>query len=323
MFPQFADNLSIQLLVFIVSGFLMIKAASLFVDNATIISFKLNLPKIFIGSTIVSLLTVTPEFIVSVSSNWIGESGVAVGNVVGSCICNIGLILAVGVMIRSIRVGELDVKYRLTFLVGVLVIVYLFMLDRSLGRGEGIALLILLVFFLVFNYRLAKKSGKTENADQDLTPSIPLRKSVLLFLTGGVLTVLLARYGMVDTGLNIARLLDVSPIVVGLTMLALGTSLPELITSIVSSRKNHGELAMGNVFGANVLNLLFVLGVAVLVRPIPIDEATITFNMPVAIGMAVLMLIFGKTKYTFMRFEGVVLLVAYLLYLVALFFMIY
>jgi len=106
-------------------------------------------------------------------------------------------------------------------------------------------------------------------------------------------------------------------------MLALGTSLPELITSIVSSRKNHGELAMGNVFGANVLNLLFVLGVAVLVRPIPIDEATITFNMPVAIGMAVLMLIFGKTKYTFMRFEGVVLLVAYLLYLVALFFMIY
>ncbi len=323
MFPQFADNLSIQLLLFIVSGFLMIKAASLFVDNATIISFKLNLPKIFIGSTIVSLLTVTPEFIVSVSSNWIGEAGVAVGNVVGSCICNIGLILAVGVMIRSIRVGELDVKYRLTFLVGVLVVVYLFMLDRSLGRGEGIALLILLVFFLVFNYRLAKKSGTTENADQDLTPSMPLRKSVLLFLTGGVLTVLLARYGMVDTGLNIARLLDVSPIVVGLTMLALGTSLPELITSIVSSKKNHGELAVGNVFGANVLNLLFALGVAVVVRPIPIDEAPITFNMPVAIGMAVLMLVFGKTKYTFMRFEGIVLLVVYLLYLTALFFMIY
>ncbi len=313
-------ELTFQFLIFLGACALIFKTTDLFVHGAVDLAEVLRLPKAFIGVTLVSLVTTAPEFIVSVTSSYIGEPGLAVGNALGSCICNIGLVFGVGIVLREVRVDKNDYKYKLSFLVGVLLLMLCLIANGVLSRPEALLLFGVLIFFLISNYKLAmhERDGIKELISPD-KKNERIKKGIIKFIIGGVGTVLLARFGMVQPGIAIATAFNVPTIIIGLTLIAVGTSLPELFTVIISSRKGHSEIALGNVVGANLLNLLFVLGAAGLINPLPIDNETIIFNMPSLLILTVIMFFLGFRNLKYERKEGYVLLGCYVLYLFLLF----
>jgi len=317
-------SLASNLLILIGACLLIFKTTELFVRGTVDLAAALRLPKVFIGITLVSLVTTAPEFVVSVSSSYIGESGMAVGNALGSCICNIGLAFAVGIILKELHVHKEDYKSKLFFLVGVLLLVFFFISNGLISRFEAFILFALLALFLVLNYRVAISERK--NIEESVHPDKKkdlIKKGTLYFLLGGVGTVLLARYGMVYPGINIAQALHVPPIIIGLSAIAVGTSLPELFTAIIASRKGHSEIALGNVVGANVLNLLLILGASAFVNPLTIDRQTIFFTMPAVLILTLVMFFLGYKNLKFGHKEGVILLILYVCYLIALFTFVY
>jgi len=199
------------------------------------------------------------------------------------------------------------------------------------SREDAVVMLALLTIFLVHNYSMAVKHRRREHElyellDEAVGPrrdKATLRKGAISLLFGGVATVLLAQYGLLESGLNIAILFNVPPILVGLSLVAVGTSLPDLFVAVVSSRKQHGEIVLGDVIGANILNLLGVLGIAALIRPLPVDTQTLDFNMPVAIFITLIMLALAGRSLQFRRKAGILLLGVYVTYLIALFTFVY
>ncbi len=314
----------INLAIFFGAGFLIMKAADLFINGAVEISEGLNLPKILIAATIVSLVTTLPELIVSVSSSYLGQTGMAVGNAVGSCVCNVGLVLAVGAIIRAIPIERQDFIQRVAILLGSYILVYMLAFDGTIGRADAIILLIGLGFYLSFNYRQARQKRQEIIAFAGVGEAkANLPRGILLFFGGGIAIIILARFGLVETGLNIANILNIPPIVIGLSLTALGTSLPELFTTIASSRRRHSEISLGNVIGSNVLNLLWVLGFAALVRPLSIDRQTVLFNLPAAILVTAILLLFGLNGRALGRKIGYILLGLYVAYISGLYLFIY
>ena len=320
----------LNFIIFFLAGFLILKSTDVFVKGAVEVSAALTLSKVLVGATLVSLITTTPEFAVSMTSSYVGQTGMAVGTAVGSCICNVGLILAVGCIIRDITVRKDDIKYRIAYLVVALSVAYLFMSSGVVSREDAVAMLALLVIFLVHNYSMAVKHRRREHELYELLEVVgprrdkaTLRKGAISLLFGGVATVLLAQYGLLESGLNIAILFNVPPILVGLSLVAVGTSLPDLFVAVVSSRKQHGEIVLGDVIGANILNLLGVLGIAALIRPLPVDTQTLDFSMPVAIFITLIMLALAGRSLQFKRKAGILLLGVYVTYLVALFTFVY
>jgi len=313
-----------NILILIGACLLIFKTTELFVRGTVDLATALRLPKVFVGLTLVSLVTTAPEFIVSVSSSYIGNSGMAVGNALGSCICNIGLVFATGILLKELRIHEKDYKSKLFFLVGILLLMFLFITNGWISRIEAFILLAILAVFMFLNYRIAMEERETiqEMIHPDKKNDL-IKKGGLLFLFGGIGTVLLARYGMVNTGINIATLLNVPSIIIGLSIIAIGTSLPELVTVIVSSRGGHSEIALGNVIGANILNLLLVLGSSALINPLTIDTQTIFFTMPAVLALTLVMFFLGFKDHRYSKREGFILLGLYLFYLTALFTFLY
>jgi len=313
-----------NILILIGACLLIFKTTELFVRGTVDLATALRLPKLFVGLTLVSLVTTAPEFIVSVSSSYIGNSGMAVGNALGSCICNIGLVFATGILLKELRIHEKDYKSKLFFLVGILLLMFLFITNGWISRIEALILLAILAVFMFINFRIAMEERETiqEMIHPDKKNDL-IKKGGLLFLFGGIGTVLLARYGMVNTGINIATLLNVPSIIIGLSIIAIGTSLPELVTVIVSSRGGHSEIALGNVIGANILNLLLVLGSSALINPLTIDTQTIFFTMPAVLALTLVMFFLGFKDHRYSKREGFILLGLYLFYLTALFTFLY
>ncbi len=318
--------LIINILILAGSGLLIFKTTDWFVRGTVDIASALRLPKVFIALTLVSIMTTAPEFIVSVFSSYIGEPGVAVGNALGSCICNIGLVFAVGVLIKKIVAEKEDFLYKITFLLLISLLMAFFTYDGIITKFESIFLIILLVAFLGVNFYIGIKGKVSIEKNEEAKPEDKkhlLRNGAFFFLIGGLGTVLLARFGLLNSGIAIAHALGAPPILVGLTLIAIGTSLPELFTAIIAAKKGHSDIALGNVIGANTLNLLWVLGAAGLVNPLPIDTETIQFTLPSVIALTVLLFVLGITNRTYDRKEGIVLLLGYITYIVTLIFFIY
>ena len=317
-------NILIDSAILIFSSICIMRTADILVSGAVELSLALRLSKVLIASTLVSLVTTMPEFIVSVSSSNMGVSGMAVGNAVGSCICNIGLVFAVGIMIKSVKIDKKELTEKILILLVSLSVVLFLGNNGVIGRNGAALLFMLLALFMYLNYLTALKQRKEiEHEIGAEKGEHNIYQSLFKLFAGGFLTVLLARYGLVNPGINIANFLGVPSILIGLTLVAVGTSLPELFTAIVSSRKGHGEIAVGNVIGANILNLLWVLGAAAMVRPLSIDAQTILFNIPVAIFFALLMLYFGMKEGKFYRINGMIMFLLYVVYVFALFMFLY
>lgn len=302
-----------DILIFILGIAVIIKSADLFTDGAEGIARAFKIPRAVIGITIVSLATTAPEFTVSTISSYMGISGMAVGNALGSCLANIALILAIAAIIRPIKLEQRTIKQDIPFLIFVILVLYVLIMDYRLGIGNGIFLCALLIGFFIAVVLREIKTKKS--AVKEKVVGYSIGPDIVKFLIGAIGVVVSAKYAIVPSGVKIAAFLGVPEVVVGLTMVAIGTSLPELFTAIVASFKNMGELAIGNVVGANILNILWVLGFSASLRPLDIDIETRRITVPLVMFITVLMLLFSRTKMTLSKKEGLVFLAIYLAYI--------
>ena len=296
-------------IIFIIGFFVIIKSADLFTSGAEGIARAFRIPRLIIGLTIVSLATTFPEFTISALSSYMKMGGMAVGNAVGSCLANIGVVLAVAAIIRAISFNPKVIKKELSLLIIAVIIVYLLMLDGNLTFRDGLFLCLLMVSF--FTYIILRELKYRKASQEKRLPNYNIKKDSFKFLIGTFGVILSAKYAIIPSAVNIAHFLKVPEIVIGLSIVALGTSLPELVTAIVASFKKMGELAVGNVIGANILNILWVLGFSSMINPLNIDIQTKNITLPVVFFITVLVFLFARTKFKLTRKEGLILFTIY------------
>jgi len=319
----------------ILAGFaLLIWSADLFVMGASATARNLGVSPLIIGLTIVGLGTSAPEILVASIASMGGNPALAVGNAIGSNITNIALVLgATAVVIPlSVHSGILKREYPLLFIATTIAVVLL-AYNNHLGRLDGILMIVLLAALMIWIVRSAlqersttKNGGEvdtlTSEFEQEIPEGMPSKKATWLLISG-ITILLLSSKLLVWGAINIATTLGVSDLIIGLTIVAIGTSLPELAASIVSARKGEHDIALGNVIGSNMFNTLGVLGVTGLIQPSLLSDGVLTRDLPIMVALTILMFImaFGrKNAGTITRLEGGTLLAIFAAYQVILYF---
>ncbi len=304
----------------ILSGLLLlVVGADRFVKGAANIARGLGMPPLLIGLTIVSIATSTPEILVGSVAALDGKIEIAIGNAIGSNIANIGLVLGLSVLIMPVQIASKTLRqgYLLMFLSAIVAI--LLMLDHELSRLDSTILLITLAGFIYWIVRIAKRTPVTDpltgEFEQELAQILPLRKSVVFFVMGLILMLAGAEL-LVRCSVVVARSFGISDLVIGLTIIAVGTSLPELAASVMSVIKKEMDIAVGNVIGSNMFNMLAVIGVPVLIHPSGFGNEVLLRDFPVMVAMTILMgwMIFIRGAGRFYRIEGGVLLLCFIFY---------
>ena len=312
-------------LLYLVIGFgLLIKGADYLVKGASDIAKKLNIPQIIIGLTIVSIGTSMPELIVSLNSAINNHSDIAIGNVVGSNISNLFLILGVCAAIRPLKFKEETVRLEIPLVIFLTALLYILgnngnVYYKEITKTEGLILVICCLLFIIYNIYMAKRNNLLSSNKLDKnTKEISLYKSVLNFLVG-IIGLKIGGDFVVDSASSLAIKLGISEKIVGLTIVAFSTSLPELITSITATIKNEIDMAIGNVIGSNIFNIVLIVGATALISPI---EYSVSYNKDIIIlmiGMIALFLIpFVGEKNKISRTSGLAYVVSYISYLASL-----
>ena len=299
----------LDIIIIIIGVAMVLKGADFLTEGAAALARRVNVPEIVIGLTIVAAGTSAPELFVSLVSALKGTPDLAVGNVVGSNTMNCMLIVGCAAMVAPMTISRSTVKKDIPFSVGASVLLMLLALNSFLGRLDGIMLLLGFVFFMIYTLMQVKK----DSVDKVQAETSPVWKNVL-FLLGGLLLLAVGSNLFVDHASNLALALGVSEGVVGLTVVAGGTSLPELATSVVAARKGQSAIAIGNVIGSNVFNILLILGLTATISPLAIAGIT-TVDMAVMLLSVALVWLFSFTRFTVERWEGALLVGGYLVYL--------
>lgn len=316
----------VLLLITVLSIVLLSKGADWMVDGVVHIAQRTGLSKIFIGATIVSLGTTMPEAFVSVMASYLGNPGLALGNGVGSIIVDTGLIFGLTCILARVpvsryllnRTGWVQVGAA-TLLVAIAVLVLTTASDGQppvLEHWVGYLFIGLLGLFMLFSYRWAKESNGLNGGEIESGETTPHRLMDWVLLLGGLVTVIVGARILVPTATEIALRLMVPQDVIAATLVALGTSLPELITAIASVRKGHPEIALGNIVGADVLNVLFVIGASAVAAPLEIPQNFYTFHFPTMLLILYSFRVFITMNRDghFRRWQGVWLLAIYAVY---------
>ena len=302
--------------LFLAAGFiLLIKGADFFVEGSSSVAKRLRVPSLIIGMTIVAMGTSLPECSVSISAALAGNTGVAVGNVIGSNIFNLMVVSGACALFCPLPVTKDILKREFPFSILVAgVLLGLGYVSMSLGHLDGVILLVIFVFFLLWMVRSAMKARQESGNDEEEYKILPVWQCIL-YIVGGAVAI---KYGgdfVVDSASKIAETFGMSQNLIGLTIVAFGTSLPELVTSLVAAKKNETEMALGNVIGSNIFNILMVLGVAAAISPMVFDMENI-IDIILLAGMSLLVLFFCWTKEKLVRWEGAVMLLIYAGYMV-------
>lgn len=300
--------------VLLIAGFvLLIKGADLFVDGSSSIAKKLRIPGIIVGLTIVAMGTSAPEAAVSISATFKGSNEIAVGNVVGSNILNLLLVVGVSALIRPMKVDKsiLKVDFPVEMISAVVLLLLCMGSSLVINRIEGIILFAMFVTYMIITIRRALKyrQNTVENPDEE---TMSWLKSVL-FVVIGAAAVIAGGQLTVNSAKTIAESWGVSETLIGLTVVALGTSLPELVTSVIAAKKGESDMALGNVIGSNIFNIFFILGMTGTIHPIKVDMVSI-YDIAVLIVISVISFIFAATRKKIARAEGVSMLVMYSAY---------
>ena len=299
-------------LLWIVLGIMLVLiGADRLTEGAAALARRMNIPELLIGLTIVAAGTSAPELFVSVVSALKGTSDMAVGNVVGSNTMNCMLIVGAAAMVAPITISKRTVKKDIPFSVFSSLLLLVFTLNNSLSRFEGIALLIAFVVFMTYTIYAALHSKETTSSEEVKQMSAWKGGGFMLF---GLLGLVLGSNLFVDNASDLAYSLGLSEGVVGMTIVAGGTSLPELATSVVAARKGQSAIAMGNVIGSNVFNILLILGLTATISPLEIESIT-TIDMIVMMLSVSVVWLFSFTRFKVERWEGFLLLAGYLGYL--------
>ena len=304
-------NLLIAMILLIVGFAMLIKGADWFVDGAAGIASRFGIPQLVIGLTIVAMGTSAPEAAVSITAARAGNAGITIGNVIGSNILNVLLILGVTAAITTVAVQHSTVKWEMPFMhVITIVLAVLGFTGSEIVLWEGIVLWALFLIYLGYLFRMAQK-GTNEEEEGEM---LPLWKQ-LLMLVVGILAIVFGSDLTVDNASIIAEALGMDDRLIGLTIVAFGTSLPELVTSVMAAKKGKADIAIGNIVGSNVFNILFVVGTTALITPVAF-KAGFLIDSAVAL-IAGLILWFGVMKeHKLKRPVGIVMLAAYAVYFV-------
>ena len=315
-------------LLAIIGGFVLLTwSADRFVVGASAIAYILKVSPLIIGLTIVGLGTSAPEMLVSAVASWQGNSGLAVGNALGSNIINTGLILGITAIIIPLNVHSSIVRRELPVLLLVMVIALLLLLDGTLGRLDGTLLLTGMAIMLIWVVRVGLTPQTPEDPMSDefadeIPTNMGMGRAVFWLIVGGLCLLGSSRL-LVWGAVSVAESMGISDLVIGLTVVALGTSLPELAASVMSAIKNEHDIALGNVIGSNIFNLLAVLGLPGVINPGPIDAEVLSRDYPVMIGLtlALFVMAYGfRGPGRINRIEGALLVIGFCGYQTLLYF---
>ena len=306
-------------ILLIAVGFALVaKGGDLFVDSSIQIGRALRIPRFVIGGTLVSLATTAPELVVSVTAASLGDSGIALGNAVGSCICNIGLIVGTVALIMPVEVDRSDFIRRAAWMVAGGALVVAFSWDRSMERVYGGLLLAGAAAYLVWDLAGILRSRRQSGPETAVDGAAGgMAGAVGWFAVGGVLVLLGSRL-LVTAGQGLAMALGVPSAIVGFSIIAIGTSVPELVTGVTAARKGVPDLSLGNIVGANVLNLFLIVGLSGTIQPLALDPFSQRYGFPwlgiFFVALVGVVLKVGRVR----RGAGVALLVLYGLYTIGL-----
>jgi cation:H+ antiporter len=286
--------MGLQLFYLAVGLVLIVKGGDLFVGASVRLAELLQMPRIVIGSTLVSLATTTPELVVSIMSGSRGAPGLAVGNAVGSCICNVGLILGLTAACKHLEVHVRTLRTPLMVMIGAAVLLFVLTWDLELGRWQGWFLVVIGVGYFGYDFRSHLRSSEPAairearaigNEEKEPVRWVQSRPGTLaVFALGAVLVIVGSRL-LVDSAVVIATAMGIPSMVIGLTVIALGTSLPELVTAVSSVRQQVSDLSVGNIFGANIANLTLIVGTASGLSEVRLSRIDQLFNLTALIGL--------------------------------------
>ena len=310
------------ILLFVVGLVCLIKGGDWFVDGASGLARRFNLPELLIGATVVSIGTTLPEVMVSTMSALSGHGEIAYGNAIGSVICNTALIAAITIAVKPGPVDRRSLRVPVLFfyIAAAIYCVAAYVMGKF-TRPMGIIMLSVFVAYMIFNVRAMKGATEPSTEEEQSEEELPISKIMILLVVGAVLIAIGADL-LVDNGTLIAEGLGVPESVIALTFVALGTSLPELVTAITSLAKGHGSLSLGNIIGANVFNLVLVSGVSVTLAPFAVPQsaklwgvnASLIFEIPVMLLVMSILSLYALWKGRLSRMQGIILLAIYVVF---------
>lgn len=302
-------NFVLQIVFLALGFFLLVKGADWFVDGASGLARKLGIPQLVIGLTIVAMGTSLPEAAVSISAALRGNAEITIGNIVGSNILNILIILGVTALIATLKVADSTVRYEIPFMIVVtFVLLWLGYTGGQVTWLEGVILWVLFLLYLRYLYMMAKKGKEEEREAEQLSTA----KIIGLILAGVVMIVVGSNFA-VEGASNLAKALGISQRFIGLTIVAFGTSLPELVTSVSAARKHNADIAIGNIVGSNIFNILFIVGTTALITPVTFASGFVVDTLIAAAVGILLFVCVARTK-ELRKKAGIVMLLAYILY---------
>ncbi|MCI9080148.1 MAG: calcium/sodium antiporter [Lachnospiraceae bacterium] len=302
--------------VFLIVGFiLLIKGADFFVEGSSSVAKMLRVPSLIIGMTIVAMGTSFPECSVSINASLAGSNALAISNAVGSNIFNLMVVCGVCALFCPLAVDKGTLKKEFPFsIIVALILLGLGSAGMVLGRVDGIIMSVIFAGFLYWMVVSARKARAESRDSEEEYEIMPVWKCIL-YIIGGIVAIIAGGDVVVDSATKIAEQFGMSENLIGLTVVAFGTSLPELVTSVVAAKKNEVDMALGNVIGSNIFNILLVLGVAAAISPIAFIMENI-IDIIVLVVMSIIVWIFAWSKQKLVRSEGIVMLLMYAVYVV-------
>lgn len=304
----------VAILMLAAGFFALVKGADVFVDGAAALAGRFGIPQLVIGLTIVAMGTSLPEAAVSLTAGMKGNAGITVGNIVGSNILNILIILGVTALISNVAIQRSTFRYEIPYMLFITAVLFVMgATGNEVTFVEGVILWVLFILYLVYLYFLSKKGEQGEEQDQQIK-QYKLWKCLVFIVLGGMLVVGGSNF-VVNGATTIARACGMSERFIGLTIVAFGTSLPELVTSVSAARKGNAGIAIGNIVGSNIFNILFVIGTVALICPVPFENR---FVIDTVVAIACGVLLWGGTiRHKELRKPcGIVMLAGYVVYFI-------
>lgn len=310
----------ITILLFLVGFVLITKGADIFIDCAVDIGKKANISEMVLGATIVSFATTLPELTVSTFAAIDGHTTMSLGNAIGSIICNTGLVLGLIVFISPFRVDKNMFLSKSTILIISIILLLILGFDGNISRVDGIILLTMFLVYMYTNYKSVANDNTNSRNSKIKSSILEWIKVLFIFLVGLVMMVLGSRL-LVNNGSIIAESVGIPQSVISLTVIALGTSLPELVSSVTAIRKKHHAISVGNILGANILNIVSVIGISSTVNDISILSQTIKIDFPFMILLILTLILPTIKNRKLYRLQGLMMLITYFIYIGVLYFL--
>lgn len=292
--------------------------AETMVNSSSRLAASYGIRPLIIGMTVVAFGTSMPEMMVSLLASFKGSADIAAGNIVGSNVANIGLILGFTALIAPLLVPRSLLKREVPFMIGASLLLFVLVLDGYLGFYDGALLFALLLVFLGYCLRTARKMGGDAGQGSSMMASSSRPRDLFLVLIG-IAGLGIGAEMMVRSAVILARAFGISELIIGISVVAIGTSLPELAASGLSALKGHADLSIGNVLGSNIFNILFVLGICPMIRPMAVDPSLLRLQLPVMLIFSIGLIPLLGHRYKICRWKGLLLLGGYLVFIIGLF----